>query len=139
MNRAAAIGKLKKCACITKTLRIHGFDEQPNPPGDLNGYGTDGTELRGLIAGTPELGERLHEALPVCAAQVLWAARREMARTVDDVLSRRTRALLLDAKAAIAMAPKVAKLLAGEFGRDERWQSAQVTQFTALARNYLVR
>jgi glycerol-3-phosphate dehydrogenase len=62
-----------------------------------------------------------------------------MARTVDDVLSRRTRALFLNAKAALAMAPAVVKLMAGELGRDERWQNDQVTQFTAMAQGYLVR
>jgi glycerol-3-phosphate dehydrogenase len=61
-----------------------------------------------------------------------------MARTVDDVLSRRTRALFLNAKAALAMAPAVAKLLATELGRDERWQNEQVVQFTAMAQGYLV-
>jgi glycerol-3-phosphate dehydrogenase len=60
-----------------------------------------------------------------------------MARTVDDVLSRRTRALFLNAKAAIAMAPEAAKLLAAELGHDERWQAEQVAEFTALAQNYL--
>ena len=60
-----------------------------------------------------------------------------MARTVDDVLARRTRALFLNAKAAIAMAPEVAKLMASELGRDERWQKEQVAQFTAMAQSYL--
>jgi glycerol-3-phosphate dehydrogenase len=60
-----------------------------------------------------------------------------MARTVDDVLARRTRALLLNARAALAMAPAVAKLMADELGRDTGWLTEQVTQFTALARGYL--
>jgi glycerol-3-phosphate dehydrogenase len=68
---------------------------------------------------------------------VVWAAREEMARTVEDALSRRTRALLLNARAAIAMAPRVAALMAAELGRDEAWQHAQVEAFTTLARQYL--
>ena len=62
----------------------------------------------------------------------------EMARTVEDVLSRRTRMLLLDARAAIAAAPKVAETLAAELGRDEQWRRSQVEAFTALARGYLL-
>ena len=68
----------------------------------------------------------------------MWAARYEMARTVEDVLARRTRALFLDARAAIAMAPRVADLLARELGRDEGWRSAQVEAFHELAMGYLI-
>jgi len=60
-----------------------------------------------------------------------------MARTVDDVLARRTRALPLHARAAIAMAPEVARLMAAELGRDNTWQQAQIEQFTRLAGHYL--
>jgi glycerol-3-phosphate dehydrogenase len=68
---------------------------------------------------------------------VVWATRFEMARTVEDALSRRTRSLLLNAKAAMECAPKVAAIMAGELGRHEAWQRAQVDAFTALARGYL--
>ncbi len=61
-----------------------------------------------------------------------------MARTVDDVLARRTRALLLDAAAAIAMAGDVARLLAVELGRDDRWQREQAAEFTEMAGNYQI-
>jgi glycerol-3-phosphate dehydrogenase len=61
-----------------------------------------------------------------------------MARTVEDVLARRTRALFLNARAAIAMAPRVADLLARELGRDERWQRGQVQAFQETAQNYLL-
>jgi glycerol-3-phosphate dehydrogenase len=70
--------------------------------------------------------------------QVSWAARHEMARTVEDVLSRRTRSLLLDARAAIEAAPRVAQLLATELGRDDAWASAQAAEFETLARGYLL-
>ena len=60
-----------------------------------------------------------------------------MARTVDDVLARRTRALLLNAKAAIDLAPRVAAMLAQELNRDEAWQQQQVKEFTAMAAQYV--
>jgi glycerol-3-phosphate dehydrogenase len=61
-----------------------------------------------------------------------------MARTVEDVLARRMRALFLNARAAIAMAPETARLLARELGRDHAWQDGQVDAFRALAAGYLV-
>jgi glycerol-3-phosphate dehydrogenase len=76
--------------------------------------------------------------LPYIAAEVVWAARAEMARTVEDVLARHTRALFLNANAAIAMAEPVAKLLAAELGRDDAWIAAQVREFCALAEQYRV-
>jgi glycerol-3-phosphate dehydrogenase len=60
-----------------------------------------------------------------------------MACTVEDVLARRTRALFLNARAAIAMAPAVAALLASELGRGEAWAAAQVESFSSLASRYL--
>jgi glycerol-3-phosphate dehydrogenase len=68
----------------------------------------------------------------------VWAAREEMARSVEDVLARRIRALFLNAKAAIQMAPRVARILAAELGRDQRWQENQIQQFEEVARGYLV-
>ena len=86
----------------------------------------------------PASAVQLHPALPYIAAEVVWAARDEMARTVEDVLARHTRALFLNATAAIAMAEPVAQLLAAELGRDEAWIAAQVKEFTALAQQYRV-
>jgi glycerol-3-phosphate dehydrogenase len=86
----------------------------------------------------PEAGAKLHPDFPYIGAEVIWAARAEMARTVEDVLARRMRALFLNARAAIAMAPKVAELLAKELGRDAAWQQAQVNAFRAVAAGYVL-
>ena len=94
-------------------------------------------EQREAIRTHPERGTRLHPALPYIEAEVIWAARWEMARTVEDVLARRTRALILNAKAAKEMAPRTAKLLASELGRDALWESQEVERFYALAQSYL--
>jgi glycerol-3-phosphate dehydrogenase len=66
-----------------------------------------------------------------------WFARHEMARTVEDVLARRTRLLFLDARAALAKAPKVARELAEELGRDETWQQSQLTAFKETAKHFM--
>jgi glycerol-3-phosphate dehydrogenase len=139
VDQAATLAKLDERPCVTKSLHIHGHHRQAQQFGDLSYYGSDASALRELMAKAPELSRQLDRALPVQAVQVVWAVRHEMARTVDDVLSRRTRALFLNAKAALAMAPAVAKLMAAELGRDERWQNEQVAQFTAMAQGYLVR
>jgi glycerol-3-phosphate dehydrogenase len=57
-----------------------------------------------------------------------------MARTVEDVLARRTRALLLNARAAMQMAPRVAEILAVELGQDT---SGQLEDFLTLCQRYL--
>jgi glycerol-3-phosphate dehydrogenase len=79
----------------------------------------------------------LDPQLPSIGAEVVWAARAEMARTVEDVLARRTRALFLNAQAAIRMAPTVAGVLARELGRDEKWQSGQIETFNQVAHGFL--
>jgi glycerol-3-phosphate dehydrogenase len=138
VDHAAMLAHLDERPCVTRSLRVHGHHEHPEQLGELRVYGSAAADIRALAQGRPELSERLHASLPVMAAQVVWAVRQEMARTVDDVLARRTRALLLDARAAIAIAPQVAKLMAAELGRDERWQSEQIGQFTSMARNYVL-
>ena len=83
--------------------------------------------------------QKLDEALPYTMAQAVYGVREEMAMTVEDVLSRRTRALLLDAAAALRAAPAVARMMAGELGRDEGWISGQLSEFEGLVRrDYLL-
>ncbi len=90
------------------------------------------------IADNPALGAKLDSAFEFLLAEVVWAARHELARTVEDVLARRVRLLFLDAAAALRVAPTVAALLAQELGFDEEWQAQQVAAFGALARGYLL-
>jgi len=138
VNTAAMLEHLPEKPCPTRTLNIHGFHRCASRFGPLAVYGSDALHIQDLIHAEPALGEPLHPALPSCGAEVVWAARSEMARTVEDVLARRTRALFLDARAAIEMAPKAAALLARELGRDEEWQASQVASFRKLACGYLV-
>jgi glycerol-3-phosphate dehydrogenase len=138
VDRAAAVAGLDDRPCITKELRIHGFHENDRSLGDLIAYGSDAAAIRDLIRENAALANGLHPSLPDCAAQVVWAVRNEMARTVDDVLARRIRALFLNARAAVEMAPNVARLMAKELGRDESWQREQVAKFTAIALGYSV-
>ncbi|WP_109487249.1 glycerol-3-phosphate dehydrogenase/oxidase [Occallatibacter savannae] len=142
VDHAITLGRLRDETCVTKNLRIHGYAE---PPADRNGdedplevYGSDSAEIRSIAEQNPDLAKPLHPALPYIGAEVVWAARAEMARTVEDVLSRRTRALFLNAHAAMQMAEPVAKLLAQELHHDDAWVAAQLQEFSALAKQYTV-
>jgi glycerol-3-phosphate dehydrogenase len=60
-----------------------------------------------------------------------------MARTVEDVLARRTRALFLDARAAIEAAPAVADVLAKELGGGVTWREKDLQNFLTVAQGYV--
>jgi glycerol-3-phosphate dehydrogenase len=136
VNQAATLARLPERDCATRALNIHGFHTAAEKFGPLSFYGADAIEIQKLIETEPALGEALHPALPYCGAEVVWAARHEMARTVEDVLARRTRALFLNSAAASDMAPRVAELLIRELGRDSAWRLAQVEAFRELAAGY---
>jgi glycerol-3-phosphate dehydrogenase len=138
VNHAATLARLAEKPCVTRNLNVHGFHRQSGNFGALSVYGSDALLIQDLIRAEPSLSTPLHSALPHCRAEVVWAARTEMARTVEDVLARRTRALFLNARAAMDMAPETARLLGRELGRDEPWQAQQVAEFRALADGYLV-
>jgi glycerol-3-phosphate dehydrogenase len=138
VNQAATIAKLDERPCVTRQLNIHGYHQNAEKFGPLEVYGSDAPFLEDLMRTVPELAEPLDAALPITGAQIAWAARHEMARTVDDALSRRTRALFLNARSALRMAPKVAAILAKELGRDPAWAAAQVQEFSQLASSYLI-
>ncbi|HUP86714.1 MAG TPA: glycerol-3-phosphate dehydrogenase/oxidase [Acidimicrobiales bacterium] len=96
-------------------------------------YGTDTRTVSAMVAADPTLGEPLVPKLPYLRAEALYAARYEMAHTLEDVLSRRTRALLLERDGAAAAAGDVARLIASELGWDEDEQQRQVDAFVAIA------
>jgi glycerol-3-phosphate dehydrogenase len=136
VDHAITLGRLGERPCVTQHLHLHGYIQDAGLYGALEVYGTDAEHIQDLARGSGELAQRLHPALPYIGAEVVWAARQEMARGVEDVLARRTRALFLNARAAMAMAPAVADLLAGELGRDEAWKRAEVARFNELAAQY---
>jgi glycerol-3-phosphate dehydrogenase len=123
---------------VTRTLNIHGFHTNAERFGALRVYGADAPAIQDLMRETPSLSAPLHPALPYCGAEVVWAVRHEMARTVEDVLARRTRALFLNAGAADVMAPGVARLMARELGWDESRQSAETAAFVTVAKGYQI-
>jgi glycerol-3-phosphate dehydrogenase len=138
VDHAITLGRLEDAVCVTQKLRIHGYQEDVQGLGSLWVYGADAEKVRALAAAEPDLAKPLHAELPYRGAEVVWGVREEMARTVDDVLSRRTRALFLNANAALAMAEPTARIMAKELGQDDAWIAAQLAAFRALAETYMV-
>lgn len=138
VTTAARLAGLEEHVSRTAELHIHGWCETPGVSGDWSSFGTDAAGLERFCADMPTLREPLHPRLPYRSAEVVWGVRHEWARSVEDILSRRTRALLLDARAAMEAAPEVARLMADELGRDLVWQAEQVASFCHLAKRYLV-
>jgi glycerol-3-phosphate dehydrogenase len=136
VNQVAMLARLPEKPCVTEHLKLHGFHPGADAFGPLRVYGADAAAIQDIMRAEPTLAEALDAALPYTGAEVVWAVRDEMARSVEDVLARRTRALFLNAKAAIRMAPRVAALMARELGRDAGWQARQVESFGVVARNY---
>jgi glycerol-3-phosphate dehydrogenase len=138
IDEAVQSADLEQAPSNTRDLHLHGWHEHAEQFDDLSRYGSDALPLQDLMEKCPELADPLDERLPIRGAQVVWAARHEMARTVEDVLARRTRCLLLNAKASIDVAPRVAELLAKERDLPPSWAEEQVEAFTEVASNYLM-
>ena len=138
VDQAAVLARLEERPSVTADLHIHGFHRHAGQFGHLAIYGSDAPAMEDLIRSTPRLSHPIHPALPIVAAEVVWAVRHEMARTVEDFLARRTRALLLNARASMEMAPAVAEIMAEALDRDEAWQTDQVRTYVQLAGQYLI-
>jgi glycerol-3-phosphate dehydrogenase len=137
VNRAEEVAGIPKRRCETETLRLHGWTEEPDADEPLKVYGSEAAAVRDLMRADPALGAPLHPRLEYRKAEVVWQVRHEMARTVEDVLARRTRALFVNAKASIEAAPVVAEVMAREMGRDETWVGRSVEKFGAVAQGYV--
>ncbi|MEO6212572.1 MAG: FAD-dependent oxidoreductase [Vicinamibacterales bacterium] len=138
VDRAASVAGLPRRPNVTPSLRIHGFDTDAARHGALRPYGADAPAIIALSSGDHALGERLHPELTLTAAEVIWGARHEMARTLEDVLARRARALFLNARAAVEVGPRVVSILARELARDAAWERSQVAAFAAIAETYIL-
>jgi glycerol-3-phosphate dehydrogenase len=112
---------------IDQAIKHAGLEERP-------------CKTEGLLIGGQSItsnGEKLHPDLPCTEADVVHAVREEMALTVEDVLARRTRALFLNARAAVEAAPEAARIMAREIGKPDGWVKREIEEFTRLAKRYL--
>jgi glycerol-3-phosphate dehydrogenase len=144
VDQAVERAKLSAGPCLTKSLKLHGFvastphSARENHQDRRAHYGTDLQSIAQIESESSELAKPLHPALAVRGSDVVWSVRCEMARTVDDVLSRRSRSLILNAAAAVEIAPEVARLMAGQLDRDRQWCDQQVDAFGKIAQRYLL-
>ncbi len=138
VNLAIKTGKLPHMACITKDLKVHGYLENPDRSHLSYIYGSDQDKIIRLQNANPGFEKRLHNDFEFTVAEVVWAVHKEMARTVDDVLARRIRALYLDAKASMGMAKKVAGILATELHKNKEWENQQVNDYIEMAKSYVL-
>jgi len=138
VNSAIKVGKFPFRLSRTKTLSLHGYSASVEWTDPFFVYGSDAPAVKLLARENAAWKETLDDRLPYIGAEVVWATRHEMARTVEDVLARRMRALFLDARAAIDMAPAVARLMAAELKKDNNWEKEQIVSFLAVAKNYVL-
>jgi glycerol-3-phosphate dehydrogenase len=138
INLAIRTKGIKFRACQTKNLKIHGYRETSAGSHWTDIYGSDKEEIIRLQQENPAFGEKLHMDFDFTVGEVVRAVRNEMAMTIDDVLARRVRALYLDATASIAMAPKVATIMASELHKDKKWEEQQIREYTEMAKAYVL-
>ena len=138
VDKAILLAGLEDKKCVTEHMPIHGYVKNIDHANHMYVFGSDLPKIKTLISQNPELAEQIHPNLPFLKAEVVWCAREEMSRTVEDFLARRTRALLLDARASIEMAPIVAKLMRKELGFKRSWEKTQIEFYTELAGGYIL-
>jgi len=138
VDKAAMVGGLEEKKCVTKHMPIHGYVKNNDFSNHKYIYGSDKVNLQKIVNTNPELAEKLHHNLPFTKVEVVWAVRSEMARNLDDVLARRVRALYLDARASIEMAPEVARIIANELGYDDKWVKEETEKYIEMAKGYLL-
>lgn len=133
VDHAIILGALREEPCVTQELKIHGYHTDAANLGPLHMYGANAPALEKLASSDPKLAEPLHPDLDLIPAQIIWAAQNEMARTLEDVLARRTRALFLNQRATLQVAPKAAEILAVALGKSKAWAESQITAFRETA------
>ncbi len=132
---AALLQLDRKARCRTKALKLVGAAGfKAGTPGSVDAHlasrhGGQATSVQALIAADPTLGAPLVEGLPYLRAEAIYAVRYEMAQSLDDILTRRTRARLFDRDATMRAADSVAALIAPELGWDDATTAAQVSSF----------
>lgn len=138
IDHALVLAQIDHIESKTKELQIHGYHQHAEKFKELEIYGSDATSIEKLMSEDNSYSELLHSSISTTVGEIIWSIRFEMARTVEDILSRRTRLLLKNARISIEIAPKVAKILAKELNKNNDWINDQIKEFTKLAKGYLI-
>ena len=138
IDKAIKKAKLPKRKSVTENLKIHGFRKETDFDNPLYFYGSDIKIIHKLIKEDDSLKTILSEKLQIIEAQIVLAVRNEYAREISDILARRTRALFLDARESVRIAPRVATIMAKELNYSKEWEKYQVLKFKDLASKYML-
>lgn len=137
INVASTLVVLPRVKSKTNQLKLHGYDKNSANYKELSIYGSDALVIEKLYTENETFKEKIHPDYSISKAQVIFAIRFEKAKTIEDVLARRTRLLFLDAKASVTAAPIVGELLASELNKDEKWVQSEIEAFEKTAKTYL--
>ena len=137
LNKIMKAGLLEQRTCITAQLPVYGIGEDLSGNDHFHIYGIHARDIRSMFQQDPGNEALLHPRLPYTKAEIIWICRNEMPRKLEDVLARRTRALLLDARASREIAPTVAAIMARELEFGDDWVKAQIEAYDQLVRNYI--
>ena len=136
IDKGIKAGILESRKCQTRDFSLYRNRTSLNTE-RLKIYGDKAYEIEKIISDQPSLGELLHPRLAYTKAEIIWICRNEMPRNIEDVLARRTRALFLDVRASIKIAPEVAAIMSAELGFDKSWEQKQLDEYNRLVINYL--
>ncbi len=139
VNEASVVAGLDERKSVTENLRLHGWLKNAEAAEPYEMYGSDALALKKIAEEQEGWDQPMHPNLRCKPSEVIWGVRSEMARTVEDVLARRTRSLLLDARASMEIAEPVAELMAAEMDKDDQWKQKQVEEYKELANGYLLK
>jgi glycerol-3-phosphate dehydrogenase len=137
LGRMMKAGMLEKRPCHTQDLSVYGAANHHQTHERFDTYGTYARDISDLMNSNTGFDKLLHPRLPYTMAEIIWVCRHEMPGKIEDVLARRTRALILDAAASRTIAPEVAAVMAAELGFSKTWEKEQVEEFGELVKNYL--
>jgi len=137
IDQAIILAGLDVEPSATENLNIHGYHKNAEIFKDLSFYGSDATLIKNTFEEKSDYNQLIHPTKKSRVGEIIWAVRNEMARTVEDFLSRRTRHLLLDAKTSIEMAPVIAKWMGKELKKGRSWQKSQILEYEKIAKNYI--
>ena len=140
IDKAIEEKQLVERICVTTHMSIHGNvpKDKVDRANHMHIYGSDIPLIEFMIKENPEFDTKLHPDYDYKVAEVVWAVREEMAMKIEDVLARRVRLLFLDARAAMDVAQKTAKIMAKELGKDDAWVEKETAEFLELASHYLL-
>ncbi|WP_152287735.1 glycerol-3-phosphate dehydrogenase/oxidase [Flavicella marina] len=138
INKASTLVGLPRVKSKTLHLKLHGYDVNSNNYEHLKSYGSDAILINNLYKENSSFKKPIHKDYAITIGQLIFSIRYEHAKTIEDLLARRTRLLFLDVKASLEAAETVGKLLQDELKKDNSWLHSELENFKTTARTYQI-